>query len=437
MTMRIGYMTGEYPRSSDTFIQREVAAVREHGVEVETISIRKTPVSEHVGPEQRDEAGRTHYVLPCSPLMLALAHIGCFVRSPARWFRAFRLAWKTREHGIKGTLRQMAYFLEAAIVARIVRKKRIEHLHNHFANSSCSVAMLAAEMGAFTFSFTLHGPAIFFETARWRLDEKIRRASFVACISHFCRSQAMIWADPSEWDKLRIVHCGVIPENYTPRLHDEVGRRLLFVGRLAPVKGLNVLLDAFAQVQETHSVSELVIIGDGPQREDLQQRVRRDGLDSAVRFAGKLSQTEVADLLNQSDLFVLPSFAEGVPVVLMEAMAAGLPVVTTNIAGVSELVTHGESGLLLAPGDVDALVNGIRQLLDDAELRNTYGAAGREQVRREFEITGQARKLVDLFHSLTGASAAPPTGKPRERAEPAPVEASPPVAARTSTEAGP
>src|SRR5262245_22403444 len=188
-------MTGEYLRLSPfVFIHREVEALRQQGFHVETFSIRGLgDAGEAVNEAQRDEARSTFVVLPPSLGRLLGAHSRLLVRSPDRWLRALRLAWTTRPPGLAALVRQLAYFAEAGIVAERMRERRLVHLHNHFASSSGSVAMLAAELGDFTFSISEHGPDIFWAPHWWRLDAKFARALFVACISKFCRSQVLIW----------------------------------------------------------------------------------------------------------------------------------------------------------------------------------------------------------------------------------------------------
>src|SRR6185312_9963645 len=232
MSLRIAYMTGRYPRGTDTFIQREVAALRQRGAHVQTLSIRKPGPSHGAGPEQDNERRNTFYVLPPCPWDLFKSHCSLLFGLPGRYFSALRLAMKTRPPGLKALVWQLAYFAEAGIVASHIRRHELSHLHNHLSDSSCSVAMIASELGGFTFSFTMHGPAEFFEPERWRLDEKLRRALFVCCISHFCRSQGMIFAPPEKWDRMHIVHCGVDPDQFETSHHEGPGRQLLFVGRL-------------------------------------------------------------------------------------------------------------------------------------------------------------------------------------------------------------
>ncbi|KPA21249.1 GDP-mannose-dependent alpha-(1-6)-phosphatidylinositol monomannoside mannosyltransferase [Shimia sp. SK013] len=396
----IAYLTGEYPRATDTFIQREVAALRDQGIDVQTCSIRRTGTEHLVGEEQRSEAANTFYVLAAakSPITLLSAQFAALTRRPGGYFRALFLALKTAPPGLRGLLFQLFYFAEAAVLAQHLRKKDVRHLHNHIAKSSCTVAMLMSEMSGIPYSFTLHGPDIFFAPDHWRLDEKIARSKFVACISHFCRSQAMALSDPKHWHKLHIIHCGVDPSLYadTP---PPSGHRLLFVGRLAPVKGLPVLLRALAPLINDFADLKLTVIGDGPGRKALEHQAQTTGIADHVDFVGYKNQTEVAEALAQTDLFVLPSFAEGVPVVLMEAMAAARPVVTTQIAGVPELVDHGASGLLVPPGDTHALSRAIASILADPKRAAEMGAHGRERVEVAFTAATEAARLAQLFEA--------------------------------------
>jgi len=404
--MRIAYLTGQYPRATDTFIQREVAALREDGVEVVTFSVRKPADHEQAGTAQQAETDATRYLLPTSPATLISALVWGLFKRPGRFFGGVALAWKTRGPGLKATLYQAFYFIEAVMLARMLYNDRVEHLHNHFANSSCSVAMLASAISGVPFSFTIHGPAIFFEPMRWRIDEKARRAKFVSCISHFCRSQVMLFAPRQAWDRLHIVHCGVEPAKFQPRRHAGDAKRLLFVGRLAAVKGLNLLLDAFMEIAQRRPGCELTLVGDGPERAEIKQRVREMGLESQVTFTGYQSPEKVGEYLAKTDVFVLPSFAEGVPVVLMEAMAAGVPVVATRVAGVTELVDHETSGLVVPPGDCKSLSEAIDRLLDDGAMRQRMAEAGRARVEAEFDIRIEARRLRNLIENAGGRSAA-------------------------------
>lgn len=395
----IAYCTGEYPRASDTFVLREVLALRRLGFEVLTHSVRATDAAHHVGAEQKAEHATTFHIqkVAKNPAKLIGAHLSLLRADAKRWFRAMGLARRTCPPGLKEALWQVFYFLEAGVLAQRLRERGVVHLHNHFANSSCSVAMLAAEMADVPFSFTLHGPAIFFEPMKWRIDEKIARAAFVACISHYCRAQGMIFADPAHWPKMKIVHCGVEPAKYGQTDRSNPGKHLIFVGRLAPIKGVSVLLDAFARTRTAHPDARLTLVGDGPLRADLEAQAARLGLGDAVEFTGYIGMDGVARRLNAADIFVLPSFAEGVPVVLMEAMAARMPVIGPKVAGVEELVEDGVSGFAVPPGDVDTLGARIGELLEDAGRRAKMGVSGRNRVETAFDVDGEAGKIAALI----------------------------------------
>ncbi|MEL6381815.1 MAG: glycosyltransferase family 4 protein [Cyanobacteria bacterium J06626_18] len=395
--MKIGYLTGEYPRATDTFIQREVLQLRKQGIGVQTFAIRRPGDDHLVGEEQKAERSRTQYILPLNPLYLLWCHLICLCRSPSQYWQSVALAWRTSQPGIKGGLFQLFYFLEAAVLAQKLRAQGIQHLHNHIANSSCTVAMLAAAIAGGTFSFTMHGPHIFFEPHRWCVNEKIRQARFVSCISHFCRSQGMLFVAPEHWAKLRIIHCGVEPDLFAPAPHKDQGKRLLYVGRLAAMKGLPVLFEALAQLRERYPDMTLTVVGDGQERPEIEASAQHLGLGHMVNFVGYKSQTEVREYLQQTDIFILPSFAEGVPVVLMEAMAASVPVLTTQIAGVPELVEHGESGWLVPPGDQQSLADSLAMLVEDTDLRKRLGESGRAKVASDFNVETEAKKLADIF----------------------------------------
>ena len=255
-------------------------------------------------------------------------------------------------------------------------------------------------------------PSDLYEPEKWHLREKTARATFVACISHFARAQAMHFSDPVHWPKLRIVHCGVVPDLYdrpVPAPHS--GTRLIFVGRLAAVKGLRVLIEAFAQARQTRPDLHLTLVGDGDDRAMLERLAAP--LGDAVHFAGYLSQEAVAAALAEADAFVLPSFAEGLPVVLMEALAAGRPVIATQVAGVSELVEDGVTGFIVPPGDSETLADRIGRLADDPDLRARMGRAGRETVRAAFDARQEARRIGALFAGQAGPACAPPRWKTR------------------------
>ena len=395
--LKLAYLTGEYPKASHTFILREISELLVLGADVLQTSIRRPGPSNLIGEEEIKAGAETFYVLENAknPVRLLTGHFALLRRSPKRWAQTLLLGLRTGRPGLKGRLWQLFYFLEAGVLARKLQADGVAHLHNHFADSSANVAMLAAELADIPFSFTLHGPAELFEPESWHLREKIARAAFTVCISHFARSQAMLFSDPKHWHRLRIVHCGVLPNRYQAEPVETVdGLNLLFVGRLTVIKGLRVLFEALEGIRKSHPDITLTLIGDGDDRAYAEAEAKRLG---GVSLLGFQSQSEVAAALSQADALVLPSFAEGVPVVLMEAMAAARPVIATNVGGVAELVEDGVSGFVIPPGSPAHLAEAILALANDRDLCRRFGAAGQAKVRADFDIQLEARRIYALF----------------------------------------
>lgn len=397
--MRIAYLTGEYPRATDTFIQREVEGLRKLGVEVHTFSVRPTGNEHIVGPEQQAERDRTTTLLPPYLPHLLQAHLSLLFQSPRRYAQGLKLAWVGRSPGLKALFYQLFYFIEAGTLAHALQQRQIQHLHNHLADSSCTVAMLAATLAGIRFSFTIHGPAIFFEPYRWRLDLKVKQALFVSCISYYCRSQLMLLSSPNHWSKLHIVHCSVDPQRLIPVVHQPNCKRLLYTGRLSAAKGLPILFEALGRVVLHHPDLVLTLVGDGPDRQALETLTADLKLSPYLKFVGYQSQDAVCEYLHKSDIFVLPSFSEGLPVALMEALAAGVPVVTTTVAGISELVEDGVNGYLVPPGAVEPLVKRLMQLLENEDLRERMGQAGRIKVEQEFNLAQEVPWLKKIMEA--------------------------------------
>lgn len=401
--IKVAYVTGEYPKSSHTFIQREIKALRKLGVSIDTFSVRRVASSELAGDEEQAEARSTTYILERRFAVVG-DHVVLFFLSPWRYVNAFVFAQKNRGPGLRDFFYQFIYFLEAGVLAAALRRRKISHLHCHFEAACATVAMLSARLGAYTYSFTLHGPHIFNETKRWKLREKIHGASFVVCISHFARSQAMLHSDRHHWSKLHVLHCGIEVPRYSSSLTQRTGRNLVFIGRLAPEKGVFLLLAALANLRSEGMDLQLRVVGDGPMRMDLEREVSARGLRSSVLFLGIQSQNRVAEILRESDVLVAPSFAEGLPVVLMEAFASEVSVVATRVGGIAELVEDGVNGFLVEAGDQISLELKIKTLMRNPECRKEMSARGLDKVRREFNVHSEALKLKSLFVSLSESS---------------------------------
>jgi len=395
--MTVAYFTNLYPRATDTFIQREIDYLRLHGVNVSTFSVRRSGSEHDVSESIREEKRRTHYLLPVSPLALMVENISALLRSPLRYVTALRLALRMSRPGLRGFFLQIAYFQEAVLLASRLRSAGIQHLHNHFGDATGTVTLLAGVLAQVTYSITVHGPHIFFDPTHWALREKVRRARFIVCISHYCRSQMMLFSDAADWGKLKIVRCGVGTSRLLPAPTRAQAEKLLYTGRLSVEKGLSVLFESLKVLSDAGRDYELTLVGDGVDRARLEALARDLAIDRHLVFAGYRSQDEVGEYLRRSDIFILPSFAEGVPVSLMEAMVTGIPVIATNVGGVAELVESERTGLLVPPADSAALAQAIARYQDDHELRRRVASNGRERVIQQYNVEIEGKKLLDFF----------------------------------------
>jgi glycosyltransferase involved in cell wall biosynthesis len=400
---RIAYLCDQYPAISHTFILREVRGLRQRGVDVETISIRQSDPAHLLAGSDREEFARTFAVLPIRPLRLIVAHVGVFAADPRRYLAALRLAAALGRSGVRGRLWQLFYLAEAGVVFSHCRRRGIRHVHAEFTTPAADVAVLTAELAGerWSWSFAAHGTDIFEADAR-TLAEKVRRARFVVCASDFGRSQLMALVEERHWPKIHVVPCGIDVRQFARRSPRHVacdGRfTVLAVGRLVAVKGHAVLLDAIGELRDRNGLPvALHIVGDGPKRAALEERARAIGLTDLVTFHGRVGQDAIKRHYAAADAFCLPSFGEGVPVVLMEAMAMEVPVVASGVMGIPELVEDGKSGLLVPPGRPRALADALARLADSPELRLELGRAGRARIEAAFSLQRSLDALRAIY----------------------------------------
>lgn len=405
MGLRIAYLNSRYPALSHTFIEREVRMVREEGVEVHTFSIRRPGKPDLLGPIHKEEAMRTFYILDGK--LLASALFWGLVTRPMGFVRAFLASQRISPPGIKARTLHLAYAIEAILLARELRRRGLYHVHVHMANNGAAVALLAAELDRFIrYSLTIHGSAEFFNVKDVNLKVKAQKASFVRCVSNFCRAQVMAWTDPEAWPRFHVVHTGLDVEDFPARPPARQGQelRILTVGRLEPIKGYHLLMEACKRLLEKGIEWRWDMVGDGPLRARLEKSARDLGLADRIQFSGAVGQDAIQAHFDRADLMVVSSFMEGVPVVLMEAMAKGLAVVSTNVAGVPELVDHGSTGLLVLPGSAEALADALERIASDVEFRCSSGQMAREKVARDFSIQSIGRQMAELFRKYSTVS---------------------------------
>ncbi len=403
--VRIGYLTSAYGRPSDTFIRNEVNHLRDAGAFVQTYSIRRPDLPQSPDSEVRSHRLHTEYLLEAGAGRILFGACRTAVRHPLRMLKAARCAVRSQAPGVRGALRQCVYSVEAAYLADRLQHDRIEHLHNHIGENSATVAMLASVLANIPYSMTIHGPGIFYAPEHWALGEKIRNAAFTICISDFCLGQCTIFAPRSAWERLHVVRCSVqdrFLESPSRRFKQEDPPRFVFVGRMCVEKGQRILLEAADRLRKEGRQFRIAMIGDGPLRASLQASAARYELHETVEFLGWLPSERVKDEMLRARAVVLPSFAEGLPIVLMEALALECPVISTPVAGIPELVEHGRNGWLVPAGAIGPLADAMEQALDlPADRLDQMGRDGREKVLALHHPRQQVQQLLRLFLAAT------------------------------------
>lgn len=401
--MKIAYLINQYPKVSHSFIRREILALEKLGFEVARIALRGWQESL---PDQADQAElkRTRYVLRAGAAVLLGSFLLQVLSSPLRLFRAARISAKMAGKSNRSSFYNLIYLLEACVVARWLLTSEARHIHAHFGTNSAEVAMLAGVLANVPYSFTAHGPEEFDRPDTLGLAEKIARAAFVVAISSFGRAQLFRWTDGGQWSKVHVVHCG-LDGLYLDAIEDSPAKagRLVCVGRLCEQKGQLLLVEALRRTIDAGGQCEIVFAGDGDFRHFLETRIRELRLQNHVRITGWISGSQVREEIRQARALVLPSFAEGLPVVIMEAMAMRRPVISTYVAGIPELVSGAECGWLVPAGDVGALSDAILACLEarPEELKK-MGQLSRERVLNRHDINSEAAVLGSLFRAEAG-----------------------------------
>lgn len=414
---RTAYLTSHYPALSHSFILREIEALRSQGVDVSTYTVHRSPRVDMRTEAMRREDDATTAIISGNKVGIAKA-VGRFARRhPRELLGAAGRAVRTGYPSPKARLWQMFYLAEAVTLHEQLERQGVRHIHAHHANVASDVARLTVDLGnrldgegTWSWSFTLHGPTEFDDVREHDLPAKMADASGVSVISDFARSQAMRHLDPEHWEHLHIVHMSVDPEVFEPpadgREHDGP-LRLLSVGRLHPAKGFHVLIDAAAALRDRGVEVDVRIVGQGDLHDELQARIDRRGLGDTVTLVGPLGEDDIVRELHRCDVFVSSSFSEGLPVVLMEALATEAPVVATRIAAVPELVTDGVVGRVVAPSNVGELADAIAQLAADPEGRREMGRRGREAVLSGFTIETVGPPMAEFIRDASGSGERP------------------------------
>ncbi|WP_110992643.1 glycosyltransferase [Pseudomonas sichuanensis] len=396
--MRIAYFINQYPKVSHSFIRREILALERQGFEIQRIALRGWD-AELQDDEDVQEQGKTQYVLQGGVNALLKPALQVLRQQPRRFFASLWLALRLGRRADRAWPYHLIYLAEACRVLQWLQASGAVHVHAHFGTNSTEVVMLARALGGPAYSFTVHGPEEFDKPQFLHVGEKVRRAAFVAAVSSYGRSQLFRWVAHEHWDKVKVVHCGLERSFHdVPAVAAPSVPRLVCVGRLCEQKGQLLLLEAARLLAAQALEFELVLAGDGEMREQLEALIARHGLQAQVRITGWISSAQVREEILAARALVLPSFAEGLPVVIMEAMALRRPVLTTYVAGIPELVTPGENGWLFPAGAVEELATAMADCLaQPAHVLQRMGEAAYQRVLQRHDIDTEAARLASYF----------------------------------------
>jgi colanic acid/amylovoran biosynthesis glycosyltransferase len=397
--MRLGYLVSQYPAVSHTFVLREVLALRRLGIDVCVVSVRKCdrPIAE-LSRDEAEEARRTFSVMGAGARHALLANLRVLFRHPIGYLGGLLYAWMLSRGTPTLLVMYTAYFLEAVVAADHFERHQVTDVHAHF---SSTVLLILVRIICVRYSLTAHGSGEFVDVVGFHLAEKVAGATFVATVSQYGMSQVMNASDPAHWHKIVALPLGVDVDAFRPRNAPRrtPGEpfRLLSVGRLSAPKGHLILIEAVALLRERGRQVTLTLVGEGPQRAVLEQLIAHRGLWEFVGLAGACNHDRIVHYYESSDAFVLSSFLEGVPVVLMEAMAMELPCIATWITGIPEIIERDSEGLLVPPASPSVIADAVERLMDDAEQARRLGAAARRKVVAKYDLERNVERLAEEF----------------------------------------
>ncbi|KIN73195.1 glycosyltransferase family 4 protein [Sulfitobacter guttiformis] len=396
--MNIAYILNSYPQPSHSFIRREIRALEAQGHVVTRLAMRAGDMA-LVDTQDLEEAAATQYVLRAGITALLHAVFQNFCADPKRFARALKLAIACGRRSESGILKHLIYMVEGAYVVQVARAAQATHAHAHFGTNAASVAMLSQALGGPDYSFTVHGPEEYDAPRALSLGTKVQRSKFTVAITSYGRSQLSRWVGPDHWSKIKVVHCGIDAARFpTPHPLPDGSMRFVAVGRFVEQKGQLLALEAMSDLLKSHPTSHLTLIGDGEMRGEIEGRITHLGLGDHVTLTGWLDEDQLLEELQKAHALVMPSFAEGLPMVIMEAMAAGRVVIATYIAGIPELVQQGETGWLVPAGDAGALAQAMAEMADTApQVLEQMTKAARTRVLARHDVDAEAAKLAALI----------------------------------------
>ena len=394
---RIAYLVSQYPAVNHTYILSEIRSLRNLGWEIDIASIRPdTRSASQLTPEEKKESACTWYVKSQGILGAVRAHLATFFSQPRPYMRGMLCAFRLAGLHLTQAIWNFLYFTEALLVGQWMRSRRLNHAHIHFAST---VGMLMAETFPITISITMHGPGEFRNPQKFHLREKIEASTFICAISSYGREQLRKASTADQWSKFEMLPLGIDPEAFVPGPASSGDHtfNVISVGRLSAEKAQKILIEAVAQLIRDGRQLHLRLVGDGPDRAALERHILDLRLSEFVCLDGALNQDQLKTLYRESDAFALASLAEGIPVVLMEAMAMEIPCVATRITGIPELIAHEIDGLLVEPANPGQMATALARLIDDPDLRCRIAKAGRRKILDQYNLQKNTASLAKVF----------------------------------------
>jgi glycosyltransferase involved in cell wall biosynthesis len=402
---KVAYIMSRFPKLTETFILYEMLAMGQQGIQVEVYPLLRE-AEDIMHPEARQFVDIAHFQ-PFISLPMLRANLHFLWKKPFAYLKTLWDVLRANWGSFKFFTGVIGIFPKSVLSAYQMRADNVQHVHAHFASHPAAAAFIIHRLVGIPYSFTAHGSDL--HRDRHMLPEKVAEADFVAAISEYNKEIIVSECQGLYREKVKVVHCGVDMEVFQERSHPtpyEKGENpfmILCVGTLHEVKGQAYLIEACRLLQERGINFECHFVGDGPDKEALSEAVKQAQLTDKVYFHGRLMRDEIARLLRDADVLTAPSVPtsdgrrEGIPVVLMEAMGSGVPVIASNLSGIPELVNEYLTGLLVPPRNAPALANALERYFENPYLRQRLGYAGREKVIREFDLNKNAMKLAQHF----------------------------------------
>ncbi len=401
-TRRMAYLSSQHPMLSMIFIVREIAQLEQLGFDIEVASVNDADrPRDKLTAIEAAQADKTYYIKAHGLAGALAAHAHTLFTRPLRYLRGWRYAASLAGLDLRALAMQCLYLTEALMLGRWMQRRQLAHVHVHLGSQPATVGLLAKQVFDIGLSITVHGADEFYDAWRQHLAQKVAHADFIVCISNFARSQLMFVSESRHWHNLVVCRLGIDVTLFNPRPYTRTRAdqpfHILCVGRLSAAKGQQLLIEAVARLRDMGRPVSLDIVGGGVNMPVLQALVQEHRLADVVTLSGPVNQDRIREHYARADCFAMASFAEGVPVVLMEAMSMQIPCVTSHITGIPELITHDQNGLLTPPSHVAGLVEQLDRLIADPALARRLGEAARTQVQMHYDLQGNVAKLAAIF----------------------------------------